>query len=471
MELKRKINESLLKWKNRPNHKPLIIEGLRQVGKSYSALKFAKENYENWVLFDFRHDRSLQKIFENNGDDGRVTLESIIAGSKIRFPDKSFEKGKTCLVFDEVGDCPLVRESFKIFGVDSGYDIIATGSLLGVAGVNEKAKKNTPVGYEEYVDMTALDFEEFLWANKVSDEAIREIKNSVVSFSEVSPTIHSVLSSRLLRYVVVGGMPEAVVAFLNSKDLLEARNVQIRLLKDYEDDFGKKTDRNGVTIIDPTLLIRTQRAYRSISDQLAKENKKFKYSCVQGGGRSSEFSDALAWMEKTGLIVMAHNLRAIESPLSGNSISEEFKVYPTDIGLLTASYPLTLTQGILNGDLGAYKGAVYEALAADMQYKAGLSLYYYSDTKRHQENDFLIEEKDGISVVESKAKNGKMASAKALAEGKTPYKILRVYKLISGNFGKGSFYFSLPQYAFPFLLETISGRLRKGLVLPPLPKI
>jgi Holliday junction resolvase-like predicted endonuclease len=266
-------------------------------------------------------------------------------------------------------------------------------------------------------------------------------------------------------------MPEAVVAFLNSKDLLEARNVQIRLLKDYEDDFGKKTDRNGVTIIDPTLLIRTQRAYRSISDQLAKENKKFKYSCVQGGGRSSEFSDALAWMEKTGLIVMAHNLRAIESPLSGNSISEEFKVYPTDIGLLTASYPLTLTQGILNGDLGAYKGAVYEALAADMQYKAGLSLYYYSDTKRHQENDFLIEEKDGISVVESKAKNGKMASAKALAEGKTPYKILRVYKLISGNFGKGSFYFSLPQYAFPFLLETISGRLRKGLVLPPLPKI
>lgn len=471
MELARKATLALLKWKKDPGHKPIIIEGLRQVGKSYTALSFAKANYKNYVFFDFRHNRALQTIFENAKDDGEMSVDSIIAASRLRFPESSFEKGDTCLIFDEVGDCPLARESFKVFGSSSGYDIIATGSLLGIAGVNSMGKKDTPVGYEEYLDMTSLDFEEFLWASGVSEGAIAEVKNALKGFSPVSPTLHSVLSSYLLRYIVVGGMPEAVVSFLNGQNVLEARKVQTRLLHDYEDDFGKKVDKNGNTIIDPVLLIRTQRAYRSIPDQLAKENKKFKYSAVQGGGRSSEFSDALAWLGKAGLISEANNLRAIESPLEGNKVSEEFKVYPSDIGLLVASYPLSTTQDILNGDLGAYKGAIYEGFAAEMLYKASFPLYYYSDTKRHQENDFVLEERSGISIVESKAVNGKMASARALSEGKTPYHIYRVYKLISGNFGKGSFFWTLPQYAFPFLLSSIQNELEEDLVLSPLPKI
>lgn len=471
MDFKRKATSLLLDWKNRNGHKPIIIKGLRQVGKSYTAISFAKENYKNWAFFDFRHDKSLSKIFENTKDDGLMSVDSIISNAQIRFPNTTFEKGNTCLVFDEIGDCPIARESFKLFSSNSGYDIIATGSLLGIAGVNEASEKNTPVGYEEYLDMTALDFEEFLWANGVSSEAINQLKTSVNNFSPTSPTIHSVLSSYLIRYIILGGMPEVISAFLNSQNLLDARAVQTRLISDYEDDFGKKIDKNGNCIIDSTLLIRTQRAYRSIADQLAKENKKFKYSYIEGGGRSSEFSDALAWLEKAGLIVMAHNLRSIESPLAGNSISEEFKVYPTDIGLLIASFPLKTTQSILTGDFGAYKGAIYEGLAAEMLYKAGFPLYYFSDTKRHLENDFFLEEKDGISVIESKANNRKMASAKALKNGETPFKIKEVYKLVSGNFGEGSFFKTMPQYSFPFFLENIDIKLKEGLHLLPLPKI
>lgn len=471
MELRRKAADALKKWKQRKNHRPLIIEGLRQVGKSYVALSFAKANYDDVVFFDFRHDKSLEDIFQNPGENGKMSVETIIRNAKVHFPSHSFTPGHTCLIFDEVGDCPLARESFKLFAVSSDYDVIATGSLLGIAGVNEKSRKDTPVGYEEYLEMTALDFEEFLWANQVSDEAIEQLKKSVQDFSEISPTYHHVFSSYLLRYLVVGGMPQAVLAYLDSDNILAARDVLIALRKGYEDDFGKRVDAQGNTILDPTLLIRTLRAYRSIPDQLAKENKKFKYSAIEGGGRGSEFSDALMWLEKAGIITRAYNLRAIEKPLSGNAISDQFKVYPSDIGLLTAAYPISFSEEILKGDMGAYKGAVYEALAAETLFKAGEPLYYYSDTKRHLENDFLLEGVEGIDIVESKATNGKMASAKALATGNSPYSIHRVYKLARGNFSIGDYYYSLPQYAFLFLLEQKKKEAEANLKLPPLPKI
>lgn len=471
MDLKRKALNQLILWKGRKNHKPIIIEGLRQVGKSYVAEKFSKENYENFIVFDFRHDISLNSIFRSDKDNAKMTVESIIQNASIHFPEKKFIKGKTCLVFDEIGDSPLARESFKVFGVNSGFDIVATGSLLGLAGVNQEVSKNTPVGYEEYLKMTALDFEEFLWANGVNDFAIDKIKECVSSWKELPENYHGVLSSYLIRYMLVGGMPEAVTSFLETANFMDSRAVQTRLLKDYEDDFGKKNDKNGRTIIDSNLLIKTSRAYHSIPDQLAKENKKFKFSLIQHGGRSSEFSDALEWLSKAGIIAFSHNLRSIEMPLAGNSITEEFKVYPTDIGLLMASYPLATTQEIIKGNLSAYKGALYEGLAAEMLYKAGFDLFYYSDTKRHLENDFLIETAEGILVIESKATNGKMASAKALAQGKTPYKIDKVYKMVSGNFGKGTFFDSIPQYAFPFLLEQINSKLSENLVASPLPKL
>ena len=472
MELERHDYNALLKWKNKKDHLPILLRGLRQIGKSHLAERFAKEQYgeEYCPVLDFRHNEALESLFKDEKGKKKIEVSHIIEGLKVMFPDKKIVKGKTCIVMDEVGDCPLARESFKVFGKDSGYDIIATGSLLGLSQLNGQAS-DTPIGYEEYLDMTPLNFIEFLENSKVSKEAIDKIFEATSNKSELPSAYHEVLSSHLHRYLIVGGMPEAVSHYLDTGNLSETRDILIRLRKDFEDDFGKKNNTSGELIIDPTLLVRTIRAYRSIPDQLAKENKKFKYSAIEGGGRSSQFSDAIAWLEKTNIVALSHNVRAIETPLEGNAITEEFKVYPTDIGLLLSGYPSSIVQQILSGDIGAYKGVIYEGFAADAFYKQHLPLYYYSDTKKHYENDFLLETKNGIVVIESKATNGKMASAKALMMEDSPYKVSKVYKVASSNFGQGSFYETIPQYILPFLLNLFAKEMDEPVILKPLPPI
>lgn len=470
--LKRKAYNDLLKWKNKKQKYPLIIKGLRQVGKSFLAEEFVKKEYgEKYCpILDFRHDKNLGKIFSSSFNQTGDKLKSIINNLKIYFPDKIIEKGKTCIVMDEIGDFPLARESFKIFKDNSGYDIIATGSLLGLSELNGNAN-DVPIGYEEYLDLKALDFEEFLWASGVNEKVITILKEKTLNFEEVPEVIHKIISEHFIRYILVGGLPRAVIKYLENNDLNEVRNYLISLRNDYEDDFGKFKNEKGETKIDSKLLVRTLRAYRSIPNQLAKENKKFKYSVIEGGGRSSEFSDALMWLEKSSLICLAYNLRAIESPLKGNKIYDEFKVYPTDIGLLMSFFPDSIVKEIINGNLGAYKGAIYEGVAADIIYKAGFDLYYYSDTKKHLENDFFIEDNDGISIIESKATNGKMASSKMLKSGNSPYVINEVFKLVSGNFGKGSFFKTIPQYSLIFLLENIKNKTKNDLKLEKIDEI
>lgn len=472
MELKRHDYQKLLQWKNKKGHLPVILRGLRQIGKSYLAEHFAKEEYgeEYCPILDFRHDGRLESLFKDEKGQKKIEVNHIIEGMRVMFPDKKIEKGKTCIVMDEVGDCPLARESFKVFGKDSGYDIIATGSLLGLSQVQGQGS-DTPVGYEEYIDMRPLSFIEYLENAKVSNEAIDKIFHCIRSGDGLPLAYHEVLSNHLHRYLLVGGMPEVVSSFLENGNLNEARATLTRLRNDFEDDFGKKRNAKGEIVIDSTLLVRTIRAYRSIPDQLAKENKKFKYSTIYSGGRSSEFSDAIAWLSKTDIIALSHNVRAIESPLEGNAITEEFKVYPTDIGLLLSSYPPSIMQQVLSGDLGAYKGMIYEGFVADALYKAHFPLYYYSDTKKHLENDFLVESNEGIIIIESKATNGKMASARALMSEGSPYRVHKVYKVAMNNFGQGEFYEAIPQYSLPFLLDLLQGELEKPLVVDALPSL
>lgn len=472
MELNRHDYEKLLEWKNRKGHLPIILRGLRQIGKSHLAERFAKEQYgeEFCPILDFRHDGRLESIFKDEKGNKRINVDHIIEGIRVLFPEKKIEKGKTCIVMDEVGDCPYARESFKVFRNDSGYDIIATGSLLGLSQLHGQGS-DTPLGFEEYLDMVPLNFIEFLENSSVSKNTIDKIFNAIKKGETLPEAYHEVLTSHLHRYLIVGGMPEAVSCFLDTGNLTQTRNILVRLRKDFEDDFGKKKDKKGNDIIDPVLLVRTIRAYRSIPDQLAKENKKFKYSVIPEGGRSSEFSDAIAWLEKADIIAVSHNLRAIESPLEGNSISEEFKVFPTDIGLLLSFYPVSILQQVLSGDLGAYKGMIYEGFVADAFYKGHFPLYYYSDTKKHFENDFIVETRNGIVVIESKATNGKMASAKALMSPDSPYNIHKVYKVAASNFGEGSFYTSIPQYSLPFLMELFSRELNEMVIVDPLPNL
>ncbi len=371
-------------------------------------------------------------------------------------------------VFDEINDSRLARESLKIFAIDKRFDVIATGSLLGISDLKAK---NIPVGYDSYLTIKPLSYIEFLLANGIKKETIDLIYTSIKDNTELSESYINVLHSYLIRYILVGGMPEAVKKYIETKDINEVRSIQNSLLKDYIHDFGTRYDENGERYIDPILLIRISRAFESIPDQLAKENKKFKYSVIKNGGRSSEFSDALEWLKNVGLIVKANNLRVIESPLKGNSITEEFKIYLSDIGLLIANYPLSIVEQIINDDLGAYKGAIYEALCADMLYKENYDLYYFSDSLNHLENDFLIDTSNGIDIFEVKANNGKMASAKKIYDNKSINGVNKIFKLIKKGYGKGNFYESFPHFLFSFYLDYLNKIEKEKLKLDDLPNI
>ncbi len=457
MEIKRKAYNKLLEWKNKIGHKPLIVEGLRQVGKSYIVEKFANENYDNVITFDFRHRKELLSIFS-----GDLDVDTIIRKAKLFFLDKNFEIQNTVLIFEEINDCPLARTSLKSFALDGRYDVIATGSLLGVINFRRKNKIKIPTGYEEYLNMTSLDFEEFLWANGISDEQINELKKCTKERKEIDSFTANYYKKLMKDYIVVGGLPEVVSTFIDSgRNYIEARNILERLLIDYRSDFGRFIDDNGTEEIDYRLQSQLNAFFDSIPKQLARENdiNKFKYSEIKKGGRSTEFKEGFDWLEKAGLVLRCFNVNALETPLSMNVDESYFKAFISDTGLLMAMYPVVTTRDFLNDNLGSRKGAIYENLAGVLISKAGFPLYYYANGEKHLEIDFLIEGADGLILYEEKSTNGKMAASRAVMNGETPYKASKCYKIIENNFGEGAFFTSIPQFCAPFLLDEINKEL------------
>ena len=457
MELKRKVYSDLLKWKNDPNHKPLIVEGLRQVGKSYIVNKFAKENYSNVIIFDFRHKKELRNIF--NGD---LDVDTIIKKARLYLPNDNFDLENTVIIFEEIGDCPLARTSLKSFYLDKRYDIIATGSLLGVINFRRKSKIQIPTGYEEYIKMTSLDFEEFLWANGIKEEQIDLLKKHTKEIKPLDDFTADFYKKMMKDYVAIGGLPEVVSKFIETnRNYIEARNILERLLVDYRSDFGRFVNDNGDEEIDYHLQSQLNRIFDSIPKQLARENdvNKFKYSELSKGGRASEFKEGFEWLEKAGLVLRCFNTKALEIPLSMNVDETYFKAFISDTGLLMAMYPIITLRDFLNDNLDSRKGAIYENLAAVLINKAGFPLYYFANGEKHLEIDFLLESVDGLILYEEKSTNGKMAASKAIMNKQTPYKANKCYKIIENNFGEGSFYTSIPQYCAPFLLEEIKNKI------------
>jgi len=453
MEIRRKAYDQLLEWKKRNGHKPLIVEGLRQVGKSYIVGKFANENYKNVITYDFRYRKELSLIFS-----GDLDVDTIVRKSTLYFADKKFEPGNTILIFEEIGDCPLARTSLKSFALDGRFDVISTGSLLGVINYRKEKKISIPTGYEEYLKMTSMDFEEFLWAYGISEEQISELKKSTKEFREIDDSTCNVYKKIMKDYIAIGGLPEVVSTFIDSgKNYIEARNVLERLLVDYRSDFGRYIDENGNERVDYKLQNQLNMVFDSIPKQLARENdiNKYKFSEVKKGGRSSEFKDVFEWLEKAGLVLRCFNVKALEIPLTLNADETYFKAFISDTGLLMAMYPIVTMRDFINGNLDSRKGALYENLAAVMISKAGFPLYYHADGEKHLEIDFIIEGADGLILYEEKSTNGRMNSSKNVMEGKTKYKAKSCYKIIENNFGQGSFYTSVPQFCAAFLLTQI----------------
>ena len=436
--LKRKIEQALINRKNTPNHSPLIIKGCRQCGKTFSVRDFAKKNYKYEVYLNFFKNPSYISIF-----DGSLEIDNLIMMmSALLGPSAVFKQGETVIILDEIQDCPEARTALKFFREDGRFDVIGTGSLLGVKGYG-KQPKSIPVGSETVIEMHPLDFEEFLWANGITPQIIDKLKEYFNEENPVPEALHEKMRQLILQYTVVGGMPEVVDTFVKTKQMNSVLALQRDIVRSYEDDMVKYVDDKDKSLI--------KECFQSIPKQLSKENKKFQYSIVKKGGTASKFQGSIQWIEDAGIIARCYNLDLPELPLDGNAIDDVFKVYMQDSGLFVSMLEDGTQFDILQGNLYGYKGAIFENLMADIFTKMGRKLYYYHKDSG-LEIDFVIRYKGGATLIEVKATTGNTKSTKTILSHPEKYHVAGAIKLGDYNVGRNEKMLTIPIY-MGFLLN------------------
>lgn len=438
--LKRKIEQKLNEWKNAANHKPLIIKGCRQCGKTYSVLDFAKKNYKHVVYLNFYENPDYAAVFAGSLEvDNIVIMLSALLGRTA-----VFEAGETVLILDEIQDCPEARTALKFFRMDGRFDVIGTGSLLGVKGYG-KEPKSIPVGSETVIDMYPLDFEEFLWANGITDPIIKMLENSLETETPVPEALHKRMKQLMLQYAVVGGMPDVVQTFVDTRQMDEVLQIQRDIVRSYEDDMVKYAERKDKS--------RIKECFQSIPRQLSKENKKFQYSVVKKGSTAAKYAGSLQWIEDAGIISRCYNLSVTELPLDGNAEEDVFKVYMKDCGLFVSMLEDGTQYDILQGKLFGYKGGIFENLIADIFSKMGRKLYYFHKDSG-LEVDFVIRYKGKCTLVEVKAVTGNTKSTRTILNHPEKYHVYQAIKLGDYNVGRSGQMLTLPLY-MAFLLRTL----------------
>lgn len=443
---KRKIEIRLKSWLDDPSHKPLVVKGVRQCGKTSSVVDFAEKHFKNIVYLDFREHPEYKKFFVPN-----LNVDAIIMRISASMPYIEVIPGETCFIFDEIQDCPKARSALKYFHLDGRYQVMCTGSLLGVNGykskeeMTEEDEASIPVGFEDILNMYPMDFEEWLWANGIKQIHIDYMKKCMDEVSPVDIALHERFRELLHQYVIVGGMPEAVDVFINSKQIGKVLALQRRIVDEYKADMVKYAP--------ATDKPRIRECFESIPAQLTREYKKFTYSVVNPNRRGRDYEGSLQWIEDAGIIRRCYNTEITELPLDGNKISGEFKVYMADIGLLVSMLEDGTQSSILEGNLFGYKGAIFENLVADFFGKMGRKLYYFHKNGG-VELDFLMRYKGGCVPVECKARNGNAKSMRTVLSHPEKYKVECAIKLGDYNVGIKDNMLTLPLY-MSFLLTDV----------------
>ena len=440
---RRKIEQVLLDWKKNKDKMPIVIKGCRQCGKTFSVLDFARKNYGNVVYLDFFLNPQYKSIFDDS-----LEIDNILVNISTLLPNVRIVPGDTCFVFDEIQDCPRARTSLKFFKIDGRFDVICTGSLLGVSGYRSQDPDDdrfapVPVGYEKIVEMYPMDFEEWLWTNGIQEAVFRKLEDCLSSLVPVPEVIHRRMTQLLQQYVIVGGMPRAVTTFMETHNIQEVVSVQNAIIEGYKTDMLKYAPQPDKP--------RIRECFESIPKQLSRENKKFAYAQVRANGRGRDYQGSLQWIEDAGIIRKCYNLEIPELPLDGNAISEQFKVYMADTGLFISMLERETAHDILNGNLFGYKGAIFENLIADIFGKMGRKLYYYRKDSG-LEVDFVMRYDGECTLVEVKASSGNVKSTKTILAHPEKYHVSRAIKL--GNYNIGTFdqVTTLPLY-MAFLLK------------------
>ena len=435
--LRRKIDSFLIDWKNNPDRKPLIVKGARQVGKTESISRFGTDNFENVIYINFIEEQKFKAITA----DGYKTDDIIKNISRID-PKRQFVSGKTLIIFDELQEFPEISTSLKFFNIDGRFDVICSGSLLGI---NYRKIESNSVGYKTDYEMRSLDFEEFLWGRGYDSTFVEDMLDHMVNLRPFNDVLMSVCQSSFLDFCILGGMPAVVREYTMKGTFEGSLDIQRQLIADYKEDIRKYAEG-----LDQTRILNV---FNQIPPQLAKDNKKFQISKVASGARFKDYRGCIEWLRDAGIVNVCYCLGFPELPLKGNYDESKYKIYFADNGLLVAMLDEEAQDDLrANKNLGVYKGALYENIVGEAFVKSGYELYYYKRDDSTLEQDFFIRTASELIPVEVKAKDGRSKSLKTLIDSDRYPGINYGIKLIGGNIGCSNNIYTFPHFC-AFLLK------------------
>ncbi len=417
--LKRKATDAIKKWVNSKDKKCLVVQGARQTGKTYVIERFAEDNYEELIEINFKQMPSAMDIFS-----GDLTVDNMIMAMRFRFPEKKITPGKTLIFLDEIQECQEAITSLKFWALDNRYDVIASGSLLGI---DYKRASSYPVGYVDYLRMYGIDFEEFLWGMEFSDVMIKKVRDYFDTRTVVPEAIHSRIMDYYRQYIAIGGMPEAVQKYIDTKDFREVDRIQRNLLQGYLYDIAHYATAEE--------KVKAEKCYLSLAKQLLdKENHKFQYKEVEHGGRAQRFYTSIEWLLRADMVHLCKRVTDVRFDLEDYAREDFFRAYTTDLSLLLAMKDFSLKQYIVENTLaGNSKGGIYECAIADALYKKGYQLYFYKNETSKKEIDVIIQKDGKVVPIEVKSGNTRANSLQSLMKKNND--ICFGYKFVDGNIG------------------------------------
>ena len=437
MYLKRKIDSFLCDWKKNSNHNPLIVKGARQIGKTESILHFAKYNYDNVVYINFVEEPKYKNIIVDG-----YKPEQICKNISLLNPEVKFTKGSTLIFFDELQDFPEIATSLKFFKIQGVYDVICSGSLLGI---NYRKIESNSVGYKTDFIMHSMDFEEFLWAKGYDENIAEMMLEHIRNHTPFSTLEQEVFFSLFRDFSLLGGMPALVKSYFENGSFVGILDMQRQLVADYKEDVRKY-----VHGIEQTKILNV---FNRIPIQLGCENKKFQISKVAPGAKNKDYWGCIEWLNDAGIISVCYCLNFPELPLKGNFDDSKYKIYFADTGLLIALLDDEVQDDLrINANMGTYKGALYENIVAEALTKSGADLFYYKRQDSTLEEDFFLRTKNNLIPIEVKSANASAKSLQTLIKSEKYKDIQWGIKLVDGNVGFANNVLTIP-YFCAFLLK------------------
>ena len=435
--LKRKIDNYLIEWKNSNNKLPLIVKGARQIGKTNAIRNFGNNNYETFIEINFALQPQFKTIFEDGFE-----VDNIIKNITLKMPEIELNEHNTLIFFDEMQECISTATSLKAFREDGRYDVICSGSLMGI---NYNEIESNSVGNKEDYIMKSLDFEEFLWAKGYSEEQINDLYSHIIDIKPLSSMQYDIMMSNFKDYMIVGGMPAIVSLFIQNKNFSGILKMQQQILLDYEEDITKYA--GG---LDKTKILN---CYRKIPVFLGNENKKFQISKIADGARNREYVGVVEWLANAGIVNISYAMEQACLPLKGNYNPDNYRLYFADTGLLIGSLDEEVQEDLRNNEnMNTYKGALYENIVSDMLVKEGYDLYFYKDDSKKIEMDFMVRDKNSLIPIEVKANDNATISLNNLINSNSYKDIKYGIKLCNKNIGFNGKFYTFP-YFLTFLLK------------------